>query len=126
MRSRTKTISENGHVVVSGVVLPRVLFQRCFSSHASHIHQGNFLRQLASVLYDTLPVPFQVLGFVLLADAGRGRGPADLHLDFRQPVLDLPLLLSQLGVQAKVLRLDGVQTFPQPLDLALEGLVGAQ
>lgn len=105
---------------------PTCAVSALFSSHASHIHQGNFLRQLASVLYDTLPVPFQVLGFVLLTDAGRGRRATDLHLDFRQPVLDLPLLLGQLGVQAEVLRLDGVQTFPQPLDLALEGLVGSQ
>lgn len=78
------------------------------------------------MLYDTFPIPLQILGFVLLTDAGRRRSATDLHLDLRQPMFDLPLLLGKFRVQAKVLRLDCVQPLPEPLDLPLEGLVRTQ
>lgn len=78
------------------------------------------------MLYDTLPVPFQIFGFVFLAHAGRGRTTADLHFDLRQPVFHFPLLLGQFGVQGEVLRLDRVESLPQPFDFPFEGFVGPE
>jgi len=82
--------------------------------------------QHAPVLYDTLSVPFQLLRLILGIHAGCGRHSADLHLDLGQSILQIPLLLRELCVQCLILRFHRMQSFPQPLDLVLENLVGAQ
>lgn len=66
------------------------------------------------------------VSLVVVLDArGRAR-PADLHLDFRQPVLDLPLLLVQLDAHRRVLRLQELEALAETLNLRQQGLVTEQ
>ena len=69
------------------------------------------VRQRILLLNDALPVPFVVF------QAAGGPGAAYLHLDFGEPVLQLPLLLVQFFAHRRVLRFHGVQSLPQPLYL---------
>lgn len=62
---------------------------------------------------------------VVLDARGRARS-ADLHLDFGQPVLDLPLLLIQLDAHRRVLGLQTFQTLAETLNLRQQSLVRAE
>lgn len=62
---------------------------------------------------------------VVLDARGRAR-PADLHLDFGQPMLDLPLLLIQLGAHCRLLGLQTFQTLAETLNLRQQRLVRAE
>lgn len=68
---------------------------------------------------------FSISLIVVLDARGRAR-PADLHLDFGQPMLDLPLLLVQLDAHRRVLGLQALQPLAETLYLRQQCLVGAK
>lgn len=68
---------------------------------------------------------FAISLIVVLDARGRAR-PADLHLDFGQPMFDLPLLLIQLDAHRRVLGFQALQPLAKTLDLREQRLVGAE